>query len=160
MEKEEINSLGVKDEDGREWAEIEDISQAFVQFYQALYTTEGSIGAEDCLEGLEARVTPEMNAWMLRPFVVADVETALSQMHPLKSPGPDGFATCFYQKAWDTIRNEVCTAVLEFLNGGGFDADINNTYIALIPKVKTLLISFNFAQLVCVMSCINSLLKC
>jgi hypothetical protein len=41
-------------------------------------------------------------------------------MHPLKSPGPDGFAACFYQKAWDTVRSEVCIAILDFLNGGIF----------------------------------------
>jgi hypothetical protein len=57
-------------------------------------------------------------------------------MHPLKSPGPDDFAACFYQKAWDTVRSEVCIAILDFLNGGIFHKKINKTFIALIPKIK------------------------
>jgi hypothetical protein len=32
---------------------------------------------------------------------------------------------------------EVCQAVLGFLNHDNFDADINSTYIALIPKIKS-----------------------
>ena len=57
-------------------------------------------------------------------------------MGPLKSTGPDGFATCFYQKAWDIVWKEVCEAVHDFLNGGLFNARINETYIALIPKIN------------------------
>jgi hypothetical protein len=78
------------------------------------------VGVEECLEGLEPRVTAEMNGWLLRPFVAEEVDFALSQMHPLKSLGPDGFAACFYQKAWDTVQSEVCTTILDFLNGGIF----------------------------------------
>ncbi|XP_059445337.1 uncharacterized protein LOC132177129 [Corylus avellana] len=91
---------------------------------------------EECLEGLEARVTPEMNGWLLRRFVAEEVDVALAQMGPLKSPGPDGFAACFYQKSWDILRSKVCGAVLEFLNEGMFTDEINGTYIALIPKIK------------------------
>lgn len=57
-------------------------------------------------------------------------------MHPLKSPRPDGFAACFYQQSWQTVRNEACKAVLNFLDNEVFDNGVNNTYIALIPKVK------------------------
>lgn len=58
-------------------------------------------------------------------------------MHPLKSLGPDKFAASFYQRAWATVREDVCTAVLAFLNDGIFYDELNQTYIALIPKVKT-----------------------
>lgn len=77
-----------------------------------------------------------MNEWLLRRFMAEEVDVALSQMGPLKSPGPDGFAACFYQKAWDTVRQKVCAAVLDFLNWGVFTDAINETYIVLIPKIK------------------------
>jgi hypothetical protein len=51
----------------------------------------------DCLVDVEAHVTDEMIADLLRPFTMVDVETALFQIHPLISPWPDGFSTCFYQ---------------------------------------------------------------
>jgi hypothetical protein len=78
-----------------------------------------------------------MNDQLLQKFDAAEVDVALSQMQPLKSPGPDGFAATFYQKAWSMVREEVCRAVLAFLNDGMFDDELNQMYIALIPKVKT-----------------------
>jgi hypothetical protein len=77
-----------------------------------------------------------MNAKLLKPFVAEEVVVALWQMHPLKSPGPDGFSACFYQRSWNTVKNEVCKSVLDFLNYGIFYSSINSTYIALIPKIK------------------------
>jgi hypothetical protein len=82
------------------------------------------------------RVTEEMNIGMLRNFTETEVEIALKQMHPLKSPGPDGFSACFYQRSWPIVRAEVCNAVLDFLNNDRFDNALNETYIVLIPKKK------------------------
>jgi hypothetical protein len=61
---------------------------------------------------------------------------ALSQMHPLKSPGPDGFSACFYQRSWDIVRTKVGKAVLDFVNFGIFYHSTNTTHIVLIPKKK------------------------
>jgi hypothetical protein len=63
-----------------------------------------------------------------------EVENALFQMHPLKSPRSNGFSTYFYQQSWSIMKNEVCNVVLDFLNHDVFDVDVNVTNIALIPK--------------------------
>jgi hypothetical protein len=42
----------------------------------------------------------------------------------------------FTKKLGDTVRSEVCTAILDFLDGGIFHKEINETFIALIPKIK------------------------
>lgn len=76
---------------------------------------------ENCLEGLEAHVSEEMNANLLREFAMAEIEIALSQMHMLKSLGPDGFSPSFYQRSWATRRTKVCKVMLDFLNNGIFD---------------------------------------
>lgn len=126
----------IEDEEGREWGKPEEVRKAFIDFYQQLFTTEDVVRVDQCLNGLETRVTAEMNANLMKEFTPAKVEKALALMHPLKSSGPDGFATCFYKRSWDTVHVEVCTAVLDFLNHGMFVNSINDTYIVLIPKIK------------------------
>jgi exonuclease III len=126
----------IRDEEGMVWDKQEEIGMAFARFYQKLFSTGGSTGSDECLAGLRTKVTPEMNANLLKNFTMVEVEMALKQMHPLKSPGPDGFSACFYQSNWATVQMEVCKAVLGFLNHGEFDDELNFTYIALIPKTK------------------------
>jgi hypothetical protein len=89
------------------------------------------------LEHVEPRVSAEMNSKLLRPFTEEEVGLALSQMHPLKSPSPDGFSAGFFQKEWTTVGREVTRATLSFLNGGPFDPAINATNICFIPKVSS-----------------------
>jgi hypothetical protein len=129
--------LKITDEEGRVWKKQKEIGAAFTRFFQNLFTSGDPTGIAECLEAVEPRVTEEMNTMLLQEFTVGEIEVALHQMHPLKSPGPDGFAACFYQSAWPTVKEEVCRAVLGFLNDGSFDAELNSTYIALIPKVQS-----------------------
>jgi hypothetical protein len=91
---------------------------------------------EGCLAFLEARVTSSMNDELLQEFTMEDIDAALSQMHPLKSPSPDGFSACFYQRSWATLRADVGKAVLDFLNFGVFYSSLNITHIVLISKIK------------------------
>jgi hypothetical protein len=77
-----------------------------------------------------------MNVALLAEFTMEEVDGAPSQMHPFKSPGPDGFSVCFYQRSWDIVRADVGKAVLDFLNHGSFDHLLKNTNIVLIPKNK------------------------
>jgi len=78
-----------------------------------------------------------MNSRLLRPVVEEEIRFALNQMHPLKSPGLDGYSAGFYQNSWDTVGSDVSRAALHFLNGGPFEAAINSTNLCLIPKVTS-----------------------
>ncbi|GLT66646.1 hypothetical protein SLA2020_390010 [Shorea laevis] len=131
------NYIGsILDEEGTLWTKQEDIDAAFINYFQSLYTSASPSGIEDSLGEVQHRVTAEMNASLLQEFTSDEVHIALSQMHPLKSPGPDGFSVSFYQRHWATVGREVCAAVLSFLNSGNLDAELNSTFIALIPKVS------------------------
>jgi exonuclease III len=132
-----INHINnIVDEEGRCWKKKKEIPRVFTAFYQKLFTTEGMYGAEECLETMEPRVTSDMNAALLADFTMEEIDGALAQMHPLKSPGPDGFSACFYQRSWEIVRADVGKAVLDFLNHGTFDPHLNSTNIVLIPKTK------------------------
>jgi hypothetical protein len=71
---------------------------SFLLFYQNLFTVGDTRDVEESLRFVEPYVTTDMNSVLFREYITEEVELALSQMHPLKSPGPDYFAACFYQK--------------------------------------------------------------
>lgn len=55
-------------------------------------------------------------------------------MSHLKAPGPDGFSVSFYQANWNIINEEVCEAVLHFLNSGELDSDIKALFNKSLPS--------------------------
>lgn len=75
-----------------------------------------------------------MNDQLALEFTKEEVCTTISQMAPYKSPGPDGFPPCFYQKFWPVIGKEVYKTVLFCLNSGRSLETINDTNVVLIPK--------------------------
>jgi len=129
--------VAVTDQEGRKWTKRDDIGSAFAKYYQNLFSTEGVVGIDECLSSVSTRVSPAMNELLSGDFSPDEVNSALSQMQPLKSPGPDGFGVSFYQKHWHIIGDEVRHSVLNFLNLGMFNSVINATFIALIPKVAS-----------------------
>jgi len=131
------NFIGsIRDLEGHEWTRPEEVGNAFTRYFQNLFETEGVTGIEECTSAVQVRVKPELNAMLTSEFTHEEVNTALSQMHPLKSPGPDGLGASFYQHHWGTIGAKVRGAVLDFLNRGNFNTSINETFIALIPKME------------------------
>ena len=78
-----------------------------------------------------------MNEELLAEFKSDEVVSALKQMHPTKSPGPDGMSPIFFnQKYWDIVGSDVINCVLDALNVDVLPSGLNETYICLIPKVK------------------------
>lgn len=85
-----------------------------------------------------------MNVSLAATYTREEMETTLKQMAPLKSPGLNGFNPSFYQTYWHIVRDEVTSVVLNFLNNGCFENSINFTYIALISKIKNLVLALDF----------------
>ena len=85
---------------------------------------------------ISVKVTNEMNMELTRGFTKEKVVVALKQMHPTKSPGPDGMSTLFFQKYWSIVGTNVSNLVLNVLNHGMSIFEINRTNIALVPKNK------------------------
>jgi hypothetical protein len=79
-------------------------------------------------------VSAEDNVSLVAPVTKEEVRVALFQMHPDKSPGPDGFNPAFYQNFWELCGDEVFVAVKEWLVRGYFPTSLNETNICLIPK--------------------------
>lgn len=91
---------------------------------------------EEVCRVVSNKMSQDQVSWCEAPFTVQEVKETLSQMHPLKAPGPDGLPALFYQKYWGTVGTEVCSLVSDVLNNGRNLSDINITHIVLIPKGK------------------------
>lgn len=106
------------------------------QFYEDLYTSEGTVDMDRVLSAVPRKVSEEMNSVLITPFV-EEVKHALFQMFPTKAPGPDGFPAHFFQRHWDLYGEEVTAMVLRVLRGEEEATNINETLIVLIPKVAS-----------------------
>ena len=102
-------------------------------YFNLLYKTEGC-SSEDVLTCIESSIIEDQNTMLLAPFSASEVKDALFEMHPDKSPGPDGMNPAFYQKFWHIVGKDVVHASLEFINNCTFPVGVNDTSIVLIPK--------------------------
>jgi hypothetical protein len=126
----------ITDEANVTWESLEDIKVAFVHYFSNLFTAGHIENLEECIQGLCLKVTEAMNEELLKVFTSNEVELALKQMAPLKAPGPNGLPAGFFQNHWESMGEEICMVVTEALNSGNMPICMNETDIALIPKVK------------------------
>lgn len=68
--------------------------------------------------------------------MVDEVHFALFSMYLDKSPRPDGLTRGFYQEYWDILKREVVSLCNAVVSNGVLLSGLNNTHIALIPKVR------------------------
>lgn len=63
-----------------------------------------------------------------------NVKIALFVIKGTKAPGPDRFPTIFYQRFWETCKEELIEMVRKAFNTSWFPNSLNHTLIAIIPK--------------------------
>ena len=116
-------------ENGDLITDSEQIGSQFVDYYQELFTAAPLEGVDAILEGIQPRVTDEMNMKLTCQFTELNVTTAMKQMAPLKAPGPNGMPPIFYQSYWHVVGEDVAAAVLSCLNSGKILASLNHSYV-------------------------------
>ena len=117
--------------------EINDIVGVAMNYFESLFTSAGCDQMEECLSTVPHRVTLDMIEILSREYSAEEIKVALFQMGPTKALGPGSMNALFYQKFWHIVGNDVITAVLDFLNNGNMQSEINFTHIVLIPKVNS-----------------------
>ena len=116
----------------------EEVEGIILDYFKEIYSTSFPEEFGSSLEVIDRRVSDDMNDALLKEFQVEEVRRFLKQMHPTKSPGPDGMSSIFFQNYWDVMGPQVVDYVLNTLNTGVMPNGLNDTYICLIPKVNCL----------------------
>ena len=128
--------ISIVDGAGNKYTDEDQIAEVFVEHFESLFRSSQQVDTSPIIDKMQSRVTEDMYAMLAAPYTGDEVVEALFQMHPTKAPGPDGMCALFYHKAWSIIGPDVISKVLDLLNNRGDLRDINQTYIALIPKKK------------------------
>ncbi|KAL8137313.1 hypothetical protein V2J09_003314 [Rumex salicifolius] len=80
----------------------------------------------------------ETNVWrdLTLPVLDDEIKEAVNQMGALKAPGRDGFQPIFFQKCWSIVKGGMVREIRDFFRSCQLHSGLNDTLIALIPKVK------------------------
>ncbi|CAA0841468.1 Unknown protein, partial [Striga hermonthica] len=78
------------DERGETCESDEKIEQCVSNFYENLFTSEGSSGADEVLQVIPKSISDDTNADLTSPVTDEEVREALFSMDPGKAPGQDG----------------------------------------------------------------------
>ena len=65
-----------------------------------------------------------------------EVQAALKQMAPLKTPSPNGMPPLFYQNYWNLVGCDITKTISSYVNTTTLPHPINHTFITLILKIK------------------------
>lgn len=79
-----------------------------------------------------------------RPMENIEVEEAIKFSSPNKAPGPNGFNAHFYKICWPIIGKDVIKAIKDFFHNGNLLQQVKHTFIALMPKKGSPLISIDY----------------
>jgi hypothetical protein len=105
-------------------------------FFINLYTKDDSVLTDLITEHPQLRVNAVMNTNLYRDFSNEEISDALFQIGPLKALRPDGFPARFFQRNWDTLKDNVIKGVKQFFSSSHMPDGVNDTVIVLITKNK------------------------
>ncbi|GAU44733.1 hypothetical protein TSUD_88180 [Trifolium subterraneum] len=93
----------------------EGLCEVAKSYFESLFkAVEGN--QEPVLSLIQPRVTDIDNERLTAPILKEEIHTALMQMHPDKSPGPDGFNPAFYQHFWQLCGDDIYDPVKSWLD--------------------------------------------
>ncbi|KAI5665828.1 hypothetical protein M9H77_15681 [Catharanthus roseus] len=101
-----------------------------------LGTFEASDPLEEDVLGEGPQINPQLREELRGSYTREEIKEALFDIGNEKSPGPDGYTSYFFKRAWNVIGEDFCQAIWEFFRTGKLLKQLNHCVIALIPKTK------------------------
>uniref|UniRef100_A0A803PG06 Reverse transcriptase zinc-binding domain-containing protein n=1 Tax=Cannabis sativa TaxID=3483 RepID=A0A803PG06_CANSA len=109
--------LSIVNAQGERVDEQEKITQAFLDYYKELLGT-SMIGRKRVKNSVMKEgplITPTQAATLMADFSNEEIKEAMFSIPGVKSPGPDGYGSYFFQDNWDLVGGETCEAIASFL---------------------------------------------
>ncbi|WP_222185187.1 reverse transcriptase domain-containing protein, partial [Geminicoccus harenae] len=154
-----INSIKcIARADGSLSEDPDTIKNEAVSFFQSILGSDpGSPDDSGMLNNLEGfRWSQDHVDILNRGITAEEIKSTIFSIKNDKAPGPDGFSSLFFKKAWDVVGADVIEAITSFFSSGCMLREINCTIIALVPKVPNPS-SFNEFRPI---ACCNVVYKC
>ncbi|KAL0292815.1 UNVERIFIED_CONTAM: hypothetical protein Sradi_6972200, partial [Sesamum radiatum] len=85
---------------------------------------------------LKHTLSSEEAAALILPISAEEIKEAFFDIADDSAPGPDGYTSVFFKKAWPEIGEDVCAASMSFFVSGRLLKQINATVLVLIPKLQ------------------------
>lgn len=84
--------------------------------------------------GVTGRLSPAEAHSLCSPIDQYEIENAIKQASPLKSPGPDGFNGRFFEMCQPIIGEDVTLVIKDYFTHSKLLKQVKHTFIALIPN--------------------------
>ncbi|GJX44527.1 RNA-directed DNA polymerase, eukaryota, reverse transcriptase zinc-binding domain protein, partial [Tanacetum coccineum] len=148
--------LSLNDSNGNSYEE-DQIPNLFLKHFEEFIGTSYPVHEiEDRGTLFQRKISNEAALNMIAEFSDKEIMMAMFDIEESKAPGPDGFTSALFKKAWDIIGTDICNAVKEFFRTGRMLGEVNATLISLIPKIQTPNKVTDFRPI----ACCNVLHKC
>ncbi|PNX76010.1 ribonuclease H, partial [Trifolium pratense] len=102
---------------GTEALSQEDLCEVAKNYFGTLFRPRNG-DYDPALNLIQTKVTEDDNFLLTAPITKVEIQQALFQMHPDKSPGPDGFNPAFYQRFWEKCSDDIFLAATTWLERG------------------------------------------
>lgn len=127
-------------DDSEKWREEQgELEEFVVNYYKEVYDMQDDKPVEEIMEAFEELcfpcITVEQSLELSKEVGEDEIRSAVFEMKPFKVPGPDGLTAVFFQSFWDVVKTDIVKMVKYFFSRGYILRELNNTDIALIPKV-------------------------
>ena len=80
---------GIKDEVGEWHQNPSDIEEIILKYFTNIFTSYGVNGLDEVYKGIEQRLLEDSKVQFDKEFSTEEIQTAIAQMNPNKSPRPD-----------------------------------------------------------------------
>lgn len=128
---------GLQNDRGECISDQQELKSMAMDFYKNLFTKELSQPSQLVTDSSFPRLSVEALADIQRSITNTEVKNAAYSMGAFKAPGPDGLHPGFFQTQWNIIGEKVCCMVREMVAEPTRIKQINDTNIALIPKIDS-----------------------